>query len=286
MDVSFLDDMKSLVCLVRGFRELGVWVLRARPVRSSGRVQADDISIFYRRYGCGEPVLMLHGGFMFAETWGRQIPAIQENYEVIATDARGHGRTTLGTHPLTYRQMADDAIRLIESLELGPVHLVGWSDGGCVSLGVAIERPDLVRSMVLLGTSFSVDNYSSATRAEIEKFMRWYSPELMLFRAGRWIMSPEALTTAEFIRRMGEMWRELPDYTFEEMGRIEAPTLVIGTNRDEWLSMWPDPLKVFKETAEAIPGAELRVIPGGTHLVHIIQPGTVNPIILDFLARH
>jgi len=105
------------------------WIFRARPRSSKGRINVDDIDFFFRRFGSGRPVLLLHGGFMFAETWAGQIPALSADYLLFAPDVRGHGRTTLGTRPLTYRQLADDALGLIEALGKGPAHVVGWSVG-------------------------------------------------------------------------------------------------------------------------------------------------------------
>ena len=70
------------------------------------------------------------------------------------------------------------------------------------------------------------------------------------------------------------------------MGRITAPTLVVACDRDEFLSLWDDPLEVFRETAAAIPGAEMAVVWGGTHVVHMQKPRAVNRLILGFLEKY
>jgi len=260
-----------------------LWMLRARPEREKGRVDVGDASIFYLSYGRGEPVLMLHGGFAYAETWAGQIPALAQRYRVIAPDSRGHGHSTLGTEPITYRRMADDMAALVEKLGLGGVHLVGWSDGGCTSLAMALQRPDLVRSMVLLGTPFNTDNYSAESWRQMEIILNPRSLSGLGLRATRRMMTPEPHRGGEFLEKMSKMWMSLPDFTTQDLGRIEAPTLVIGCDRDEFLSLWPDPLQVFKDTAAAIPGARLEVIRGGTHLVGLERPREVNRLILDFL---
>ena len=260
-----------------------LWVLRTRPLESEGRVDADDINIYCHTYGQGESVLLLHGGFMFAETWAGQIPTLAARHQVIAMDSRGHGRTTLGTRPLTYRQMAADAAALVEKLGLGGVHLVGWSDGGCASLAMALQRPDLVRSMVLLGTPFNTDNYSEEAKRRMDNILRPWSLSMLGLRSIRRLMTSEPESGREFLEKMTRMWRESPDFSREELGRIEAPTLVIGCDRDEFLSLWPDPLQVFKETAAAIPGARLSLVHGGTHSVCIERPHEVNVLIQKFL---
>jgi len=78
------------------------------------------------------------------------------------------------------------------------------------------------------------------------------------------------------------MWLTLPDFTTDDLAGIQAPTLVIGCDRDEFLSPGQDPLAVFKATAEAIPNARLVVIPGGTHTVNFDLPETTNNMIKEF----
>jgi pimeloyl-ACP methyl ester carboxylesterase len=260
-----------------------LWVLSTRPFSSKGRINVDDISIFFHRYGKGEPVILLHGGFAFSEMLAGQIPALARRYQVITMDSRGHGRTTLGDLPLNYRQLAADTAGLIEKLGLGPVHLVGWSDGGCAGLALALERPDLLRSLVLTGTPFNTSNYSIEAQREIARFLRPRSIMLLTLRAFHRFLNPEPSSWKQFLERMTRMWNELPDFTTEELGRIEAPVLVIGCDRDEFLSPAGDPLHVFKETAEAIPNARLEVIPGGTHSVQMDKARTFNRLVLEFL---
>jgi pimeloyl-ACP methyl ester carboxylesterase len=282
-----MNPMESLsmgFALARSLSSYALWTLRTRPRDTSGCVEVGDINMFYRRYGAGEPVLLLHGGFMFAEAWAGQIPELSRHYRVIAPDSRGHGRTTLGTRELTYRRMAEDQAALLEALGCGPAHVVGSSDGGTTALALAMQRPDMVRSLVLLGTPFNTANYSPAAWRAIDKFMRPVSLELISMRVVRRLLSPEPGQGGEFVRRMGKMWYELPDFTAEQLGLIEAPALVIAGDRDEFLSLWDDPLKVFRETAAAIRHARLEVVRGGTHAVHEQRAREVNRLILDFLG--
>ncbi|MDY6795111.1 MAG: alpha/beta hydrolase [Actinomycetota bacterium] len=278
------QGMRMGMAWSRAYASYRLWLHRARPPGGAGRCEADDIDVYYLSYGRGEPVLMLHGGFMFAETWAAQIPALARGYQAVATDARGHGRTTLGSLPITYRQLAEDASAFIEHLGLGPVHLIGWSDGGCAGLAMAIERPDLVRSMVLLGTPFNTHNYTPEAKRGLERILRPRSLSMLGLRALRRVMTPEPEKGLQFVAEMSKMWLNLPDFTLYDLRRIEAPTLVIGCDRDEYLSLTEDPLEIFKQTANAIPRAKLATVKGGTHSVSIERPGPVNRLIQDFLS--
>ena len=283
MDIQ--QALRLLVSWCRVYLSYLAWYLRKRPEQGMGRVIVDDIDIYYKSYGKGEPVLMLHGGFAYVETWLGQVPAMAEGYRLILPDSRGHGRTSLGERPITYRQLAEDFIEFIERLELGPVHLVGWSDGGCVSIALALQRPDLVRSMVLIGTPYNTDNYTEEAKRLIRDFLDPRSFELGFFKSIRWLLTPEPFLWRPFLERMTKMWLELPDFTLEDLNRIEAPTLVIGCDHDEFLSLHDDPLQVFSETAEAIPKGKIGVVRGGTHMVPIENPRAVNDLILGFLEK-
>ncbi|MBU1670062.1 MAG: alpha/beta hydrolase, partial [Actinobacteria bacterium] len=254
------------------------------PRASKQRVNVDDINVFFRRFGSGDPVLLLHGGFMFAETWAGQIPALSRDHLLIAPDARGHGRTTLGDETMTYRRLADDAAELVERLDLGPVHVVGWSDGGCAALGMAIKHPDVLRSISLLGTTWNFDNYSDETVRKMTSITDPHSPVATAMVMLRRFLTPEPYKGVEFLRAVRHMWLDTLDFTLEELGGITTPTLIIATDRDEFLCAPDDPTRLFKEMAEAIPGAVMAEIPGGTHLVNLMQPHAVNRVILDYWA--
>jgi len=270
----------------RVYAYFGAWTLREHPDRCAAHLPVDDITVYYKDYGKGEPVLLLHGGFGYLEHWCAQIQELSKSYHVIAMDSRGHGRTTLGDKPMTYRGMAGDVSSFIEKLGCGPVHLIGWSDGGCISLALALQRPDLVRSIVLVGTPFHTDNYSPAARELIQTFLNPHSPSLISLMLMRRLMTAEPARGGEFLERISRMWLELPDFSLEELGRISAPTLVIACDKDEYLSDWPNPLQVFEATTEAIHTAQMTVVPGGTHGVLMSRAPVVNEHILAFLGDH
>ena len=174
-----VQSTRMSLAFARNFAAYRLWMLRERPENLASKVEADDICIHYHCYSRGEPIVLLHGGFMFSETWAGQIPALAHGHRVIAMDSRGHGRTTLGTQPLTFRRMAEDTAALIDKLRLGRVHLVGWSDGGCTALALAMDRPELVRSMTLLGTPFSTENYSEEAKHKIASMLLPHSLSML-----------------------------------------------------------------------------------------------------------
>src|SRR5689334_2571566 len=90
-----------------------------------------------------ESVLLLHGGLSNSDVLLEGIGvSLAGSRRVIAFDRRGHGRTADTPADFHYESMVDETIAVIEHLG-GPVHIVGWSDGGIVGLLLAIRRPDL-----------------------------------------------------------------------------------------------------------------------------------------------
>ena len=117
-------------------------------------VEIDGVNTWYDEEGRGEPLVLLHGGLCTNETWGAQTPAFAERFRVFAPERRGHGHTGDVEGPLTYAAMTTDTIGFLDKVMEGPSHLVGWSDGGIMGLMVAIERPDLVRKLVVIGSNY------------------------------------------------------------------------------------------------------------------------------------
>src|SRR5262245_22326752 len=113
-----------------GNREFYVWEANSGQAHASGRADINGVRIYYKTYGSGQPVLVLHGGGGFIEQMHHQIRALAANWFVVAPDSRAHGRSTDSDAPLSYAQMANDVLRLLDELRLPKVDIVGWSDGG------------------------------------------------------------------------------------------------------------------------------------------------------------
>jgi pimeloyl-ACP methyl ester carboxylesterase len=111
--------------------------------------------VWHEVSGEGESVVLLHGGFAGASSWGANTPAIgAAGFEVYVPERRGHVHTPDLPGPITYSNMADDTIAYLDAV-VKPAHLVGWSDGAVVGLLVAQRRPDLVNRLVLIGQYFN-----------------------------------------------------------------------------------------------------------------------------------
>lgn len=114
-------------------------------------IEIEGYPFAVRQQGSGPPLLLLHGSLGDYRSWDTQVPAFARYFRVIAPSLRhyypepwpGHGGDfSLARH-------ADDVIALVARLDLDAVDIVGHSRGGAVALLVAMQRPDIVRSLVL-----------------------------------------------------------------------------------------------------------------------------------------
>lgn len=119
----------------------------------SGRTTIGDIEVAWTEAGPvdGRPVVLVHGLAEGRATWTVQQLAL-EDVHTYAYDLRGHGETTVGDPSASLEQLGRDLIGFLEAVS-GPAVVVGFSLGGTVALWAAAERPDLVTSAVVLGTS-------------------------------------------------------------------------------------------------------------------------------------
>jgi pimeloyl-ACP methyl ester carboxylesterase len=129
-----------------------------------GHVGHDGARIWYATYGSGLAVIMLHGGLGHSGNWGYQIPAlIQSGYRAVLIDSRGHGRSTRDSRPYMYELMASDVLAVMDTLHLETAAIVGWSDGACVALILAMKAPTRVAGVFFFGCNMDPSGVKEIT---------------------------------------------------------------------------------------------------------------------------
>ncbi len=118
---------------------------------------SDGVQIHYRIEGEGEPVLLIHGfGLNGMMQWTKLRQAIKDDYQLIAIDNRGHGKSEKLYDPDQYGvEMARDQVRLLDHLGIDKVHVVGYSMGGGITLQLVVENPERVQTAVIGGMGWS-----------------------------------------------------------------------------------------------------------------------------------
>ena len=115
----------------------------------------DGVRLYYEVYGTGEPLLVVHGNGGSIADLGAQIAHFRKRYKVIAMDSRDQGKSADSPDALTYEKMTDDLAALLDHLKVGPVDVLGWSDGGIEALLLGIRHPAKVKKIVAMAANLN-----------------------------------------------------------------------------------------------------------------------------------
>ena len=240
------------------------------------RIDAGGLDTYYEIHGAGEPLLYLHGGFNPIEMLGDIIPALAAQYRLYLPERQGQGRTPDRDGPVTFASMAQDTIAFLEAVGLTGAHLVGFSDGAMVALLVALERPDLVQRLVLIGQYANPDGCPPFYRELMENF----TPETFppMFRQMYDTLSPDGPEHFPvFFAKLQPNWLS-PGVPLSRLGDVQSPTLVLIGDDD---CVTPEHAAAMVRELPA--GSQLGVVPGTSHGLPFEKPALVNQLVLDFL---
>ncbi|HET8774606.1 MAG TPA: alpha/beta fold hydrolase [Thermoanaerobaculia bacterium] len=242
---------------------------------NSTRLDFPPYSLWETRAGAGTPVVLLHGLSGSSRWWSRNVDALASRYLVAAVDLVGFGknRRFFGLPALLppFEEVTSLLARWIETFG-EPVHVIGHSMGGQLAIGLAAERPDLVRSLVLVnaaGMPFRLDPRPHMRAVERPPYggpgiARVLVPDF--FRAGP---TSVAVAGARVVRA---------DLR-ERMHAIRAPTLLVWGENDPLV-----PLVYGQAMQHEIADSRLVVIPKAAHVAMWDAPAEFNRIVLEFLA--
>ena len=246
--------------------------------RWHGTIDIDGLAVFYETEGDGEPVVLLHGGLADNSTWAGQFSGLSPHRRVVAPERQAHGHTPDRPGPLTWSGMTDQTVKFLVAQGLGPVDLVGWSDGGMVGTLIAAEHPELVRTLTVTGSGFSDAGYVAGL-VEGLVALPPDDDELAMFAALYAQASPDGPEHfSEVWDKVRTMWAEAFDWA-KKVNGISAPTLVI-VGDDDFISV-----EHAVEFSRLVPNGQLAVVPGSSHAVPMEKPDLFNQLVLDFITH-
>jgi pimeloyl-ACP methyl ester carboxylesterase len=254
-------------------------------------VRTNGIEIAYERVGEGPPLVLAHGAAEDGRVWQPQLAALADEFTVVAWDEPGAGRSSDVPEDFTLADYADCLAALIEALDLGPAHVAGLSWGGTVVLELYRRHPELVATLILVDTyaGWKGSLPEKEVRARVAGVRRMlaappdeFDPTLPgLFAEG---------PPAAFLPLLGAMAADVRPETLrvqisvmaeadlrDLLPRIAVPTLLIWGELDV-----RSPLGVARQFQEAIPDAELVVIPDCGHVSNLEQPEQLNQALRGF----
>jgi pimeloyl-ACP methyl ester carboxylesterase len=237
-------------------------------------VQLGAVKTWYDEHGAGPPLVLLHGGLVDARFFAPNLGPLAERFRVFTPERRGHGHTPDVPGPITYQLMADDTVAFLEAVVGGPADLVGHSDGAVVALLVAMGRPELVKRLVLISGGFNKSG-------EAAPDMEWNVDEIAAFLGPAYgEVSPDGVDHFKVVAtKIGQMAAREPNLHVSDLAGVTPRTLVVFSD-DDLVT-----LSHAVEMYQALPNAEMAVVPGTSHFLTQEKPHLVNALVLDFLTN-
>jgi len=249
----------------------------------SETLSVNGVTLNYVVLGAGPPLYLLHGGMESRKSLENQIPVLADHFTIVAMDSRKQGRSGASSEQISYQLMSKDVSGLAQHLGHKRISIMGSSDGGVTALTIAIDSPEKVENLVLLGTNFSVDAYPDDVRNFMSDYERDGNTDPKKypgFMIEHYLTGHENLDGfGDLLKEMSLMWTTTPNYTVADLRKITANTLVINGDREDMVL--EHTLKLYR----GISNSQLFVVPGGTHYSLQNQPEVINRAALSFLTE-
>jgi len=264
------------------------------------KLKVNGAEIHYEDQGIGsETIVFAHGLLWSGRMFQKQIDALKDKYRCITFDFRGQGQSEVTPSGYDMDTLADDAIALIDALECDPCHFAGLSMGGFIGMRLAIRRPDLLKSLILMETSADPEPQENVGRYRLLNFIsRWFGMRLVTSRVMPIMFGQKFLTDPgraaereEWKQRMasndkvgisratsGVINRE---GVYGKLDEITTPTLIIVGDQD----VATVPAKSERIQARIV-DSQLVIIPGAGHTSTVEEPEAVLSAMSDFLTNH
>jgi pimeloyl-ACP methyl ester carboxylesterase len=249
------------------------------------------VNIRWEEWGDGAPLLLIQGLGYARWSWEPVVPGLAERYRVIAFDNRGIGESDKPEGPYTARQMAGDALQVLDEAGVGRAHVLGASLGGMIAQELAVAAPERVEKLVLCCTTPGGVDAVPMPEVTVQLFAEaaTLAPEVALRR-----FVENALGAAPAPGLVDELYRRRvenpPDpagwqaqaaagLTFAGVdGVIAAPTLIVTGTADNVVDQ-----RNADVLAQRIAGARVERFPGAGHLFFWEQTGAFVRIVSEFL---
>lgn len=236
---------------------------------TNGYSNVNGLQMYYEIYGEGKPLVLIHGGGSTIETtFGRVIPLLDKNRQLIAVEMQAHGRTNDRGTDSSFEQDADDIATLLQNLNIPKADILGFSNGGTTALMVAIRHPESVSKIIAASPLLKRSGIPEWFWGFMQNASLSNMPEQLKQAYLEVAENPEGLQLMHDrdAKRMVN-FTDIPD---ELIKAITTPVFIIIGDKD---IVTPEhALEIYR----LIAGSQLAIIPGG-HGDYIGEITTLTP---------
>lgn len=245
----------------------------------------------YSRAGAGRPLVLVHGYLAGSAIWAAQVDRFAPHRDVICPDLAGFGKSAGLTAPDSIAGHARGVLDLLDRLGVRSFDLLGHSMGGMVVQDMTRLAPDRVGRLVLYGTGPQGDMPGRfETIAQSRAALRRDGIAATARRiAATWFRAGEDAAGFALCHALGQkvsLQTALDSLTAWQgwdgraaLSAMASPTLVLWGSRDRSYD-WTQPHALWR----GIPGADLAVVPGAAHCVHLEKPALFDALVADFIG--
>ncbi len=260
------------------------------------RAIVKDRELFYDSQGAGAALVLIPGFASGAWLWHRQTAELSRKFNVITFDPCGISASEKAPVPLSIASLAEDTAALLDFLRIERAVLLGTSFGGFIAQEFALAFPQRVEKLILACTGYGgkghvppamevLAAFASTRGLNTEDRMR----ENLLMAFNQSFVAEHPQEAEDFCRMRAENFVSEEVYlqqlnaalAFDTSGRVKditAPTLVLTGDKDIIV-----PPQNSRNLAAAIPGSELKIISGGSHMFFVEQAEEFNRTVVEFI---
>lgn len=268
---------------------------RSAPAKA-GFANVHGSQFYYEIYGdvssMATPLLVMHGSFMSSAAMGPLIEPIAGKHPIIAFDARGHGRTGNLPGPFTYKQMAADAVGILDALKVPVADVLGYSMGAVTALGMAVRFPDRVGKQVIVSGVSQREGWHPEVReaiAHITAAAMAGGPLTAEYKR----LSPTPDAFPILVGQIRDQGADNYDHSDEAIRSIKGKTMIIVGDSDA--VQFEHALKLFrlrgggdkKVLAQGFlsesPRARLAILPATSHIGIMANAAVIGEFVIPFL---
>ena len=250
------------------------------------------MKLHYRKYGEGQPIVILHGLFGSSDNWQTLGKKFAENFEVYLVDQRNHGHSPK-SNEFNYQLLSDDLYKLITDLELENIILIGHSMGGKTVMNFAQQHPDLIEKLIVVDIGpkaypmhhniileglNSLDLSSIKSRGQADKQLSKYIEDegvrQFLLKNLYWVEKGQLgwrINIPVLEEKMPDIIAAIPEDI------VYSPTLFIRGEKSNYI-VEDD----FQNIYDQFPNSEIETIYDVGHWVHAENPFSFYNMVMDF----
>jgi len=264
------------------------------------KIKANGISMNCRITGQGKWLTLIHGAGDNLEAWWLQVPVFSRHYRVLTYDVRGYGQTETPAEGYSNDTLVQDLYELLKALSIRETYVLGYSMGGRVALGLALNHPEMIKALIMANSGVAP---IQRNQEEMQAMMKLRQQRLelvekhglepimdestaMVFSPG-WPEKNKAVIEQykkirlkndpkAYIVAMRAMAWGAPQ---PDVSVIKCPTLIIAGEKDTLMGA-----ESAKEGQKLIRGSQLKIMATG-HAAYIEKPEEFNATVLEFLAK-